>query len=289
MSGELVVKNLRKNMGDFILGEISFKAYPGEILGIIGENGSGKTSLIRTILGAYKPEKNDGFIKLGDIDSYEKPKEYKRELAYVLEESVFNPSMKSEEIGKLYGKYYDGFDMTKYKKLLEEYGISLTKKIFDLSKGQKIRHQIAFAMSYDASCYIFDEPTGNLDVDFRDEFYDLMRKIVEDEKNMVIYATHLVDELERIADRILWMDGGVVKFYGSLDELKDGFRIVEAADSILSEIPPEMVVKKALTGIHSEAMVDMRKGNLSEELMGYTRMAELREIMYYSQTSMNED
>ncbi|MCR5586176.1 MAG: ABC transporter ATP-binding protein [Lachnospiraceae bacterium] len=302
MGGNLEIKNLTKNMGKFILSNISFTAYPGEILGIIGVNGSGKTTLIRTIIGAYKFD--DGSIKFGDFDSYENQKEYRCKLAYVMEKSPFSPSYRAKEIGELYGPYYSGFDMDKYMKLLAEYDILPSDKLNSLSKGQKIKQQIAFAMSYDAECFIFDEPTGNLDVDYRDEFYEMMRNVVANEENVVLYATHLVDELEYIADRILWMERvrvgdsekdedkengangwvGRVKCFMSIDELKDSFRVIEAPEEILKQVPSEMIISKNTSEIHSEVMVDLREGEIPTELEKYARMAELREIMYHIET-----
>ena len=102
-----------------------------------------------------------------------------------------------------------------------------------------MRQQIAFALASGADVYLFDEPAGNLDVDFREKFNNLLRQLAYDENKTVLYATHIVEELECMADRILWLDKesgekgkkGIQKFFGTIDELRDSYRIVEAPAS----------------------------------------------------------
>ena len=161
----------------------------------------------------------------------------------------------------------------------------------DFSQGQKILLQLAFAQSYDAQVYFFDEPTGNLDVEFRDKFYETIRELAADENKCIIYATHMVEELEHFADYILWLqkkDNSTSKFYyGSLDELRDSYRLVSGEKALLERIPKELVVGGRLSESSNELLIryDEAKitAKINHEIRQHMRYAELKEIMYYVQ------
>ena len=154
-----------------------------------------------------------------------------------------------------------------------------------LSQGQQIRQQLAFALSYDAHVYFMDEPTGNLDVEFRDTFYEEIRKLVSDERKSVIYASHLIEEMEHFADYILWLreQNGIsrIYFYGTVDELRDRYRIIEAEDEVLGDIPAERIVGGRKETNHNEWLIDVEQYELPASIRECVRYPELKEIMYY--------
>ena len=287
-------KNLSKEFEGFKLENINITLDPGEILGVIGVNGCGKTTMLRSIMGSYRlTGKENTVLKIKDIDQEADIKAYKKETAWIMQDQPFGKSMTPGMIGELYGAYYEGFDNEKYERLLKEYEIpfatdpknKVNAEMQKLSKGQQLRVQLAFALPHEASLYVLDEPTGNLDVDFRDEFYRTMREMVSDEKHSVIIASHIVEELESFADRILWLyrDGeyGRQRFYGSIDELRDRFRVAEGDEKILAQIPESAVTGKRFGTNNKKILVDTTKYEIPEELKGYCRMADLREIMYF--------
>ena len=285
-------EHLTKSLGKYKLNDISFKLEPGEILGVIGINGAGKTTLIRTILGSYRhdtTEEDGGTLNLDGADQIKNMAEYKGRLAYVLQDSPFSMNMRPWEIGERYGFYYKDFDNKKYKELLKKYEIESKKTMDQLSKGQRLRVQIAFAECYPAKLYVMDEPTGNLDVDFRDDFYDKIRDLVESEKSSVIISSHLVTELEHLVDKILWIgrneNEGYVRYFGSIDEMKDSYRIVSVDKNAAAEIPSEMVVGSKTGDYHSEYLIYSKDAHfedkLSDEMCSELRFPDLQEIMYF--------
>ena len=301
MNNALIVRNVSKTFDKFKLDNISFEVPGGSIVGVIGKNGCGKSILLSVLMGMKESDSTDTGIVIGGACLQKDEKEYKKKIAYVFSELPFMEKISAVSIGKYYGR----FNQKKYEALLKQYGlidfpgvplrISKSKKDImnasDFSQGQKILLQLAFAQSYDAQVYFFDEPTGNLDVEFRDKFYETIRELAADENKCIIYATHLVEELEHFADYILWLqkkDNSTSKFYyGSLDELRDSYRLVSGEKALLERIPKELVVGGRLSESSNELLMryDEAKitAKINHEIRQHMRYAELKEIMYYVQ------
>lgn len=307
MSKLLECKNITKQKGYFTLSDIHFDLEPGYIMGIIGRNGAGKTTLIRTLLGSYKltnpydesygksaeivhMKNSRGDVLLSGISLNKHPEKYKENIAYVMNETPFDMSLNPEDNGRIYGSYYKKFHQETYREYLKQFdvpAIALKK----LSKGQQIKQQLAFALSYDAKLFIFDEPAGNLDIEFREEFYCRMRKLTEDGSRSIIYVSHLVEEMEQFADYLLWIQEetdtsgdkwGRQKFFGTLEELREEYQIVES-DKNLELLPEEWIVGERKREMHTEILVHTGRNNLPEQLRRVSRPAAIREIMYYTE------
>lgn len=289
-------RHITQEFEHFKLADITFALEAGCILGVIGRNGSGKTTLLRTLMGMQSTQ---GDAKILGYSLQKDEKEYKKRIAYVLNESPFRMNVNALTNGRLFGRYYDSFDLERYKELLERYeildhpeklqsvrqGKKNIQALNRLSQGQQIQQQLAFALSYDASVYFMDEPTGNLDVEFRDTFYEEIRKLVSDERKSVIYASHLIEEMEYFADYILWLreQNGIsqIYFYGTVDELRDRYRIIEAEDEVLREIPSERILGGRKETNHNEWLIDVEQYELPASIRECVRYPELKEIMYY--------
>lgn len=290
---------LKKKKGDFILADINFELPAGYILGVIGRNGAGKTTLTRLLMGSYLFQKKDGCdIILDHVSVWEDVVCYKKKVAFVLNETPFPLAINALDCATVYGHYYDGFHLEKYRSFLKEFEVPEKVTVRKLSKGQQIRQQLAFALSYDAKLYIFDEPTGNLDVSFRDTFYRYVRQLTEDGRHSVIYVSNLVDELEQFADYILWigaeqMEGsqkkGIQRYFGTSDQLREKFQLIEAAREEVKGIPDGAIVGSRERENHQEMLVQMEREQLPDELKKVSRYASLKEIMYYIEKGDRED
>ena len=285
----LKVSGIKKHIGKLDLGPLSFELKPGVITGLIGVNGSGKTTLLRTMMGSYIRDEG----KLSYVDSQgneEVIEDFKDELSFVLADFPYHRGLAASSIGKVYGKYYDSFDYSKYMGLLKEYGVNEKGNYKILSKGECIKMQTAFALSYPSSIYVFDEPVGNLDPEFRDKFYDIMRDIVSDEKSSIIISSHLVMELEKIADELVWIKNEKIYFYGTVDELKDKYRIIDINKEELQYINNDMIVGSKIRDNHSEVMITIDNleefEKIKERFRDKVRFAELQEIMYFVEKGM---
>lgn len=145
--------------------------------------------------------------------------------------------------------------------------------------------------------YLLDEPTGNLDVEFRETFYQYIRGLTADSSKGIIFASHLVEELEQLADYILWMGAkeekdslkmGKQRYFGSMEDLREHFQLVEANQEEASEIDRETIVGVRERENHQEMLVQIRREKLSEPLRRISRYATLKEIMYYIEKGEKE-
>lgn len=285
----LQCRHITKHYPDFTLEDINFSLESGYIMGIIGRNGSGKTTLLRSLLDCISVEGEwflEGDTRNSDMVSF------KKKIAYVLNETPFPEGMKAGECGIYYGRWYSGFDRKRYITLLKEYGISEKQTIRKLSQGQKIRQQLAFALSYDAKLYVMDEPDGNLDVKFREAFYEDVRNLIVSGEKSVLYASHLVEEMEVFADYILWLSDGKVKTLGSMEEIRERYCILEESEEVLrAELGKDWWEAHQVGGLvnehHQEFLVDFdgldsaEREAVLEKMKGRMRHPKLKEIMYF--------
>ena len=186
------VNNLCKKIGNLNLNDINLKIEPGYIVGLLGVNGSGKTSLINTILNLYKRDNGEVIINGFSMEFNEKSA--KNQIGFVLDEEMFEETMSVLNNAKIFGSLYDNFDENLFKEFCKNFNIPLNKKLGKLSTGLKVRFQLAFALAHDAKLFIMDEPTAGLDPLFRKELINYMQQIVEDGSRSVLFSTHITED-----------------------------------------------------------------------------------------------
>lgn len=271
-------RNLNKKLGNFQFHDVSFELEEGYIMGVIGVNGSGKSTLLKALMGSVSiPEQTEIWI-----DGYslrENPKEAKQKLAFVLTDCPFAMGLTARENVQLFAPLYDTWNENRFTHWMQRFRLDEKMKIGKLSKGQQMKFQLAFALSYDARIYFMDEPSANLDVEFREEFYQIMREIVTDGDKSILYVTQLVEELDGLADYILWMDKGKSLLCMDMETLQERFQIVTDSECGIEYLPKKLIVGRKFRESHNEALIDTWKGKL---LFPQTqRRAKVEEIMYY--------
>ena len=188
--------------------------------------------------------------------------------------------MSLEQIGSFYGELYTAFDMRLYLEYLERFMLDKTQKYKNLSKGMKIKAQFAFALSHDAKMFLFDEPTAGLDKDFREEFLEICADIVSDGERSIIISNNITEDIDRIADYILYMQDKKMLFYMQKEDLCNKFWIVTGEDYKCNLISKEAIVYKEKGTYSSSAMVVNSKRFLIDEVLEKKR-PDIREFMYY--------
>lgn len=232
MTNYLEVKNLSKSFDSFQLHNITFTLPKGYIMGLIGPNGSGKTTTIKLILNMLK--RNGGEIKIMGLDNIVDEQKAKAELGVVFDTNYFSDDWKVTEVEKSISVFYPNWNSERFGEMLRKFHIAPTKKVKELSKGMQMKLMLACAFSYDAKLLILDEPTSGLDPVSRDELLQILSEYIEDGEHSVLFSTHITGDLERAADYITYISYGELFFTGSKDEFVDMFRIIKGGMNELS-------------------------------------------------------
>ena len=242
MTNYLEVKNLSKSFAGFQLHDITFSLPKGYIMGLIGPNGSGKTTTIKLILNMLK--RNSGEIKIMGLDNIADEQTAKAEVGVVFDTNYFSDDWKVTQVEKSLSVFYPDWNSKRFAEMLRKFRISPTRKVKELSKGMQMNLMVACAFSYDAKLLILDEPTSGLDPVSRDELLQILAEYIEDGEHSVLFSTHITSDLERTADYITYISYGNLYFSGSKDEFVDMFRIVKGGNEELSS-----QLKSKATGI----------------------------------------
>jgi len=232
MNNYLEVRNLSKFFEGFQLHNITFTLPKGYIMGLIGPNGSGKTTTIKLILNMLK--RTSGEVKILGFDNIANEQEAKRNLGVVFDSNYFSDEWKISQVEKSVSAFYENWNTQKFSETLKRFHIQPSKKVKELSKGMQMKLMLACAFSYDAKLLILDEPTSGLDPVSRDELLNILSEYIEDGEHSVLFSTHITGDLERAADYITYISYGELFFSGSKDEFIDMFRIVKGGREELS-------------------------------------------------------
>lgn len=183
MTNYLEVTNLSKSFDSFQLHNISFTLPKGYIMGLIGPNGSGKTTTIKLILNMLK--RTGGTVKVMGLDNIAEEQKVKSELGVVFDTNYFSDDWKVSQVEKSISVFYPNWDSQKFVDMLRKFHIAPTKKVKELSKGMQMKLMLACAFSYDAKLLILDEPTSGLDPVSRDELLKILSEYIEDGEHSV--------------------------------------------------------------------------------------------------------
>lgn len=205
MTNKIEVRNLKKTYDNFVLGENSFDIKKGFITGFIGKNGMGKTTTIKSLLSLIN---YDGEIFVDDEDA--KNLNYLQDVGVIMDESFLAKDWKISMVNEAMKCGYENWDQDKFFTYIKNFGIGKNKKVRELSRGMKIKLMFSIALSHKANLLILDEPTSGLDPSMRDELTDMLKEFVEDENNTVLFSTHITEDLDRIADYIIFIDRGKI-------------------------------------------------------------------------------
>ncbi len=232
--------HVNKNFGGFCLKDITFTFPAGYILGLVGANGSGKTTLIHMLLGLYKAD--SGYIRIFDSDYQDKEMNIKEDIGFVLQDDLFYKHWNLYNNACHFGKKYKHFDNKKLVEYCRQFGLDERKTYYKLSKGERLKFQLAFALSYNPKLLILDEATGNFDLAFRTEFQRLMTAFIQDGQHSIIFSSHVFDEMERIADYILFMDKGEAVLYMDRESIIQEYRIISGERYKINNLPSQNII-----------------------------------------------
>ena len=211
----LEVKNLNKKYDDKnVLKDINLKLSSGKIIGLLGKNGAGKTTLIKLINDLLTPTSGEILVKGNKIGV-----ETKKAISYLPEKTYLNKQMKVKEVLSYFEDFYDNFDAQKARKLLKDLDLDESQSLSKMSKGMQEKVQLVLVMSRNADLYILDEPLGGVDPATRDYILDTILSNFNENASVII-STHLISDIERVLDEVVFIDKGKIALHSDTDELR---------------------------------------------------------------------
>lgn len=246
----LEIKNLTKSYPGFKLDNLNLTLPSGCIMGLIGENGAGKSTTIKLILDMI--HKDSGTISIFGKDNVELTKE---DIGVVMDEVGIPECLTTVQVGKIMKNTFKNWDENEYSRLLTKLAIPDNKEFRNFSRGMKMKLGIAIAMSHNSKLLILDEATSGLDPVVRDEVVEMFSDFTRDENHAVLISSHIVSDLEKLCDYVVFLHKGKVLLCEEKDELLAKYGLIHCTAEELQKIPKEAVKHKKENPYGVEAMV----------------------------------
>lgn len=251
------IKGLKKSFGDFEIDNIDLVLPSGCIMGLVGENGAGKSTTIRLILDIIA--RDGGEIKVLGKDNKKDFHITKQDIGIVLDNVGFYDSFRATDVAKIMKKAYENWSDKEFFEYLERFSVPSKKKYKELSKGMKMKLNIAIALSHDAKLLILDEPTNGLDPVIRDEIIDIFGEFTRDENRSVLISSHITSDLEKICDYFAFMKNGKLVLCEEKDRLLEKYCILQCSEEDLKSIDESAVLHKKSSPYGVSALCEREK------------------------------
>ncbi len=249
----LEIKNLTKSFSGFCLDNLNLTLPSGCIMGLIGENGAGKSTTIKLILDLL--HKDSGTITVLGQDNQTGASLIKEEIGVVMDEVGVPDCLTASQVGKVMRHTYRNWNDEIYAEYLEKLSIPADKAFKDYSRGMKMKLGIAIALSHEAKLLLLDEATSGLDPVVRDEVVSIFSEFTRDENHSILISSHIVSDLEKLCDYIVFLHKGKLLLCEEKDFLLSQYGIIHCTRQQIQELPPEAIKYKKENAYGVEAMV----------------------------------
>ncbi len=252
----IVARSLGKSFGEKpVLDSLSFSVEPGDVIGVLGKNGAGKTTLLELMLG-FTPA-TGGSITLFGHESYRMPAEVKARVGFVPQQDELLGVLSAGDQLELIASFYPRWDAALIERLCTAWGVSLAARIRAMSVGERQKLSILLAMGHRPDLLILDEPVASLDPIARRQFLEQIVEVAADGQRSVVFSSHIVSDIERLATRIWILKDGRLLWQGDLDSLKESIVRVHLRGT--RPLPERLELSNALSvrreGAHAIAVV----------------------------------
>lgn len=249
----LEIKNLSKSFPGFRLENLNLTLPSGCIMGLIGENGAGKSTTIKLILDIL--HKDSGSITILGRDNQENIRLTKEDVGVVMDEAGIPECLTAKQVGKVMALTFQNWDADTYAELLKRLSIPEKKPFKDFSRGMKMKLGIAIAMSHNAKLLLLDEPTSGLDPVVRDEVVEMFSDFTRDEQHSILISSHIVSDLEKLCDYVAFLHKGKLLLCEEKDLLLGEYGILHCTAQQIQELDPSAIKYKKENAYGVEAMV----------------------------------
>lgn len=247
------IKDVSKTYADFKLDNLNLTLPNGCIMGLVGENGAGKSTTIKLILDMIK--KDSGSITLFGKDNQENIKDAKEEIGVVLDEVGFPGCLTVAQVGKIMRNTYQNWDGDLYNNLIEKLSVPKNKMFQKFSNGMKMKLGLAVALSHHPKLLILDEATNGLDPVVRDKVITIISEFTRDENHAVLVSSHIVNDLEKVCDYIAFLHEGKLLLCEEKDILLTEYGMIHCTAEQINDIVPSAIIGKRESPYGVEALV----------------------------------
>ena len=228
------LSHVTKHFPGFTLQDLSLTVPSGTICGLVGENGAGKSTTIRLLMGALRPDSGRCTV-LGSDSASPEFLSVKEDIGVVLDEAYFPESLNALQVGGVMAKTYRRWDGKQYQNYLTRFGLPEKKPFKDFSRGMKMKLAIAVALSHSPRLLVLDEATAGLDPIVRDEVLEIFNEFTREEDHSILISSHILSDLEKLCDYIAFLHQGRLLFCDEKDRLLEEYGIfVGTADQVNS-------------------------------------------------------
>ncbi|EKU45599.1 phenol-soluble modulin export ABC transporter ATP-binding protein PmtA [Staphylococcus massiliensis] len=248
----------------FELENLNFSIPKGYVTGFIGANGSGKTTTIRLLMDLLRPK--SGTIHLFGKGMKADPVEIKNKIGFVYSELYLNDNWHVKKVSRMLSKFYRNWNENTFEHYLNYFKLPHNEKIKNFSTGMKMKLSITIAFSHEAELFVLDEPTAGLDPVVRSEVLSIIQEELINEDKTVFFSTHIISDLERIADYIVYLKQGQIQFETSKDDLLNTYKIVRGDDKDLDAELDQLLIHKTVNHTGYEALT--KDSAVFKELFG---------------------
>ncbi len=237
------LSHINKSFGDFTIRDLNLAVPSGTICGLVGENGAGKSTTIRLLMGALRPDSGTASVLGVDVFSPEF-REMKEDIGVVLDEAYFPESLNAVQVGKIMAATYRRWDHGLYDSYLKRFDLPQKKQFKDFSRGMRMKLAIAVALSHQPKLLVLDEATAGLDPIVRDEVLDIFNEFTREEDHSILISSHILSDLEKLCDYIAFIHKGDLLFCEEKDQLLEQYGIFEDSRENLDCLQPEAIVAR---------------------------------------------
>jgi len=272
------MQNVTKRFKGFAIEDLTITVPEGYITGFIGPNGSGKSTVIRMMMGLVHPDE-------GEITIFGKPHNdplLKQQIGFVYDQLYLYDDFTLKQAKNIVASLYHNWDEDRYQKYLETFSLPERKKIKTFSQGMKMKASLLLALSHRPRLIIMDEPTSGLDPIFRRQLLDHLQELMVDEKQTIFFSTHITQDLDKIADHIIFIYNGRLQLQKTLEDIKEQYYLVKGTPDQLDADLRKLLIGVQETPRGFTGLINGRKSlfaGLEDDFV--IEPADLEDIMYY--------
>lgn len=249
----LEIKDLTKKYDSFTLDHLNLTLPSGCIMGLVGENGAGKSTTMKLLLNMIK--KDEGSITILGRDHLENERLTKEELGVVLDDSGIPDCVNSKQVGQIMKYTFRNWNQTEYENLLKKFKIPDKKAFKEYSRGMKMKLKLAIALSHESKLLLLDEATSGLDPIAREELLEILSDFTRDENHSILISSHIVSDLEKICDYIAFIHQGKLMLCEEKDLLLGEYGILHCTKEDLETISEDAIIQKNVNAYGVKAIV----------------------------------